>query len=480
MRTDEELLQAVARQRDPAALSDLVTRHQRAAFGLACYITGGQDHAEDAVQGGWLRVWQSAASYRAEGPARAWILRVMARESIRVRNAARRKGEKMNYVEDPEALLSPAAAAHDSIERQELLGALRGFLGELAEEQRVILALYYGSQLSQDEIADALSMPQTAVSRKISLTLEKLRGRITAAGFAAAAPLLTDPNLQEAILTPEVPPGLNELITARIFKPDGSVATAAPSTPAASHTKTAIVTCAVAVLIGAALWAMRSPAPAPPAPMPAVVSARTPFFREWNFNTASQAGDFTVTQGKWTHVPDGGPDGSGVMETDGGVVFVELKISMEDIPLRITMQSRPMRPEPRLGFLCSVGWSDYEWIAGFRNIGKPLAIVDGQWIKAETYLTGRSMDDWVGGARTSLNVFQRKSGSRLTLLIRGVHRIDNLEIEEIAPGEVPDIREYLNALNRIEPSRRKGTVIVSELPSPRPNQQVKIVFSDEE
>lgn len=81
------LLAAIALRRDRAAFRQFYERYERTAYNLAYHLTGDQDRAVEAVQSGMVCVWTSAASIPPGGNARAWLLRIIARESLRVSGA---------------------------------------------------------------------------------------------------------------------------------------------------------------------------------------------------------------------------------------------------------------------------------------------------------------------------------------------------------------------------------------------------------
>jgi len=80
--SDEELLVRIATQRDRDAFDELFQRHQQAAFSLAQTITGCRHLAEEAAQEALLKLWTSASLYRGDGAVRAWLLKIVARQSI--------------------------------------------------------------------------------------------------------------------------------------------------------------------------------------------------------------------------------------------------------------------------------------------------------------------------------------------------------------------------------------------------------------
>src|SRR5262245_44466077 len=164
---DADLVQAIARG-DQSAFAELYQRHQAAAYSMAYHIVGDRSLAEEIVQESMFCVWESAADYRAIGPVRAWLLRIVGHRSINVLQRNRRGQRKMM---ENEMLRKNSERsemnADESMERDEILATLRRLTGELPALDRQLVVLYYGGGLSQSEISTALSIPQQTVSSRI-------------------------------------------------------------------------------------------------------------------------------------------------------------------------------------------------------------------------------------------------------------------------------------------------------------------------
>jgi len=195
---DALLIERVARQRDREAFSRLFERHKTAAYNLARYLSNNADEAEEAVQDGMLRAWSAAASYRMKGSVRGWLLKIVVRECLRIRRERHSQRNRMARKQELEAQADPPSAALET-ERREELGALRAGLMRLDEGSRHLLTLYFGAGMSQEEVGDALGMPQTTVSRKLQDILKDLRGHLANAGFASAVPLVNVQRLEQLL-----------------------------------------------------------------------------------------------------------------------------------------------------------------------------------------------------------------------------------------------------------------------------------------
>ncbi len=214
---DGALLEAIALRQDREAFSILFDRYEKRAFNLAFYLTGNRTAAEDAAQEALMHLWFSASSHQPErGTGRAWIMGVVANKSL---DWIRKKRRDRNHVEqeEPRSTAAPHPTPEAAAELEELHSALRRFLGQLPIPERQLVALYFGGGLSHEEIAASFSLPRPTVSFKIKKTLETLRTNLAQAGFAAAAPLLTDEGVGAALCSGlEAPSGLREKVMGRL------------------------------------------------------------------------------------------------------------------------------------------------------------------------------------------------------------------------------------------------------------------------
>lgn len=266
--SDEALMRAVAERRDRGAYACLVERHQRAAYNLARHLTDSAEAAEDVLQEALLRAWASADTFRQDGSARGWLLRIVAREAFRAnrRGRAERQRIERRQAREPAREEGPETMTPESDEQ---LAALHETLRALPEQQRAMLALYFGAELSQEEIGKHFNMPQKTVSRRITEILETLRGRLAQAGLAAAAPLLAADKLGAALLDGEAPPaGLFERIGANLAHAGASASVKAAAAKGAFAAwwlwaaGAAVLAAGAAVAFSGALPQAKSEAPA--------------------------------------------------------------------------------------------------------------------------------------------------------------------------------------------------------------------------
>lgn len=171
---DADLMLLVA-DGDAEAFGALYDRHSRAAYLLACKLTGEKTAAEDLAQDVFLEAWRSAGSYRAErGSVRGWILSVVRNQDI---DLLRSQATRQRTHEKVEALtvLSQPSEAFAQTWRSFRWDLLCQALETLPHEQHEVLTLAHVLDLTHAEIAERLRLPLGTVKGRMRLGLEKLR-----------------------------------------------------------------------------------------------------------------------------------------------------------------------------------------------------------------------------------------------------------------------------------------------------------------
>jgi RNA polymerase sigma factor (sigma-70 family) len=181
---EDSVLIARARRGDAAAYEEIVLRYQQIAFRTAYVITGSSADAEDAAQEGFVKAYRALERFRPGAELRPWLLRIVANEARnRVRSSGRRHQLELRLTEGfrpGDAAPSPEAVALAADERRRLLAMVNA----LSEEDRLVIASRYFLQLSGDETAAALGIPEGTVKSRLSRALARLKSRVEEAASA--------------------------------------------------------------------------------------------------------------------------------------------------------------------------------------------------------------------------------------------------------------------------------------------------------
>ena len=175
---DDRGLFARAQRGETAAYEEIVERYQQVAFRTAYVITRSAAEAEDAAQEGFVKAFRALATFRSGAEPRPWLLRIVANEARnRVRSVGRRHQLELRVAErfrPGDAAPSPEAAAVAAEDHAWLLG----LVNELSEEDRLVISSRYLLELSGEETAAALGIPEGTVKSRLSRALARLRARV--------------------------------------------------------------------------------------------------------------------------------------------------------------------------------------------------------------------------------------------------------------------------------------------------------------
>jgi RNA polymerase sigma factor (sigma-70 family) len=172
---DESDLIKRAKRGDTHAYEELVHAYQGIAFRTAYVIARNASDAEDAAQDGFIKAWRALGRFRDGAPFRPWLLQIVANEA---RNRRRSAGRRAHLAlrattEQPsgDAAPSPEASVLTREQREQLLAAVN----ELPEDQRTVVSLRYFVGLSEQEVGEALGVPQGTVKSRTARALDRLR-----------------------------------------------------------------------------------------------------------------------------------------------------------------------------------------------------------------------------------------------------------------------------------------------------------------
>ncbi|MEY8875963.1 MAG: RNA polymerase sigma factor [Leptothrix sp. (in: b-proteobacteria)] len=155
---------------DTAAFERIMRRHNRLLFRTARSILKSDAETEDALQEAYLRAWRAIGSFRAEARLSTWLVRIVINEALGRR---RRRGAQVLALDatiDLENLALEDTMEGNPEHRPER-GALRSEVRQLMEARidalpeafRTVFMLRAVEELSVEEVAAALGLPESTV-----------------------------------------------------------------------------------------------------------------------------------------------------------------------------------------------------------------------------------------------------------------------------------------------------------------------------
>jgi RNA polymerase sigma-70 factor (ECF subfamily) len=184
--SDHELARRVAAG-DTAAFAALMRRHNRTLFRTARAVLRDDAEAEDALQEAYLQAYRSIGDFRSEAKLSTWLVRIVANEALmRLRKRARRaeilplqpgiSEAELNQIADTNMDDAPERSA----QRAEMRRLLELEIDALPDDYRAVFVLRVVEELSVEETAAALGIPEPTVRSRLFRARSLLREGLAA------------------------------------------------------------------------------------------------------------------------------------------------------------------------------------------------------------------------------------------------------------------------------------------------------------
>ena len=175
---DEALVRLIALRRSDA-LSALYDRYNRLVFSLALHVVGDRETAEEITQDVFYRVWENAATYRADqAKLTTWMTSITRNRAIDILRKRRVRPERDSLDWEDAGLDGSPTQSENPEELTDLAlqqQRVRLAISALPVDQRQVLSLAYFQGLSHSQIAEKLDQPLGTVKTRIRLAMQRLR-----------------------------------------------------------------------------------------------------------------------------------------------------------------------------------------------------------------------------------------------------------------------------------------------------------------
>ncbi len=175
---EAELIQRAARG-DQEAFRHLWENHHAVAMAAALRLCHQRALAEEITQGAFLLAWRGLPGFRQGNPFRPWLMRILYRHALDVMEKQHAYARPLSLADalESEGLhadgnsLEQADPQEQVAQREEV----RQALACLSADQRRVIALRYGADLTEVDIAQALGWPVGTVKSRLNRARERLR-----------------------------------------------------------------------------------------------------------------------------------------------------------------------------------------------------------------------------------------------------------------------------------------------------------------
>jgi RNA polymerase sigma-70 factor (ECF subfamily) len=155
---------------DQAAWEEVVRLYRRKVFNIAYKFVGRHDLAEDLTQEIFLKLYKSLDTFDRRANFQTWLISVARNLCIDYYRSARKEREAINREIDPADLtpVSTDVSVDSRLEHRDRVRLLRQALDRLPPALRTAVMLRDIHELSYQEIADRLRLPEGTVKSRIN------------------------------------------------------------------------------------------------------------------------------------------------------------------------------------------------------------------------------------------------------------------------------------------------------------------------
>ncbi len=175
--TDQELV-ARCLEGDAGAFESLVDRHQKTVYNAVLRMVRDSDDAEDIAQSVFVKAYEHLASYKPGHKFFSWIYRMAMNEALNFLKSRKR----LDRLDGPESA-SPEKMPDQAAEEDALREDMGEMLMRLDVSHRAVVVLKHFHDLSYEEIAYVLDLPERIVKSRLFTARQRLKGLLAAKGW---------------------------------------------------------------------------------------------------------------------------------------------------------------------------------------------------------------------------------------------------------------------------------------------------------
>lgn len=173
--TDLELIEQI-KVGDESSYRLLIERHRNYAFTLALRVVQNKEDAEEIAHDAFLKVFKSIENFKMESKFTTWFYRIVVNMAISKRRKKKILTEEIDDVNITGYSTFDDLGGMNQADRQFFLDKA---LGQLNDEERTLLTLYYFKELNLEEVEEISGIDKNNLKVKIFRARKKLASRLT-------------------------------------------------------------------------------------------------------------------------------------------------------------------------------------------------------------------------------------------------------------------------------------------------------------
>lgn len=179
---EEKRLIVQAKRGDTNAFESLVRKYQKPIYYLCYRMTGAHQAADDLSQDVFIKAYFALSHFKEEMIFFSWIRKIAINRAINHLKVWKREKtlgvDEMRISQNPDA--SPQEMPEETYQRKQMVKTFKQALQNLSAEQRAIFVLKVYENLSYEQIATTLNIPQGTVMSRLSRARRNLKKAMSA------------------------------------------------------------------------------------------------------------------------------------------------------------------------------------------------------------------------------------------------------------------------------------------------------------
>lgn len=152
------------------AYGQIIDKYKNPLYGTILRMTRNPHDAQDLVQEAFIKVYEQLDKYKATGSFSSWFYRVAINHCM---DQFRKKQHKQSEIDTE--MIQDHRHPEIIFLKQEKSRQLERLIATLPEDERMIILLRYGQELSYQEISDVLDLSLSNVRNKLHRAKKKMR-----------------------------------------------------------------------------------------------------------------------------------------------------------------------------------------------------------------------------------------------------------------------------------------------------------------
>jgi RNA polymerase sigma-70 factor (ECF subfamily) len=168
--SDESLINRVA-SGDRGAMQVLFARHHVRVFRFVLRMVRSEALAEDLISDVFMDVWQQAGRFEGRSSVSTWLIGIARFKAL---SALRKPVHRSLDEEVAEAVIDNADDPEVIQQKHDKSDILRRCIGQLSREHREIIDLVYYHEMSVEEVAAVVAIPENTVKTRLFYARKRL------------------------------------------------------------------------------------------------------------------------------------------------------------------------------------------------------------------------------------------------------------------------------------------------------------------